>query len=331
MSTELEISPIFIGGTGRSGTTAVFRVLATGRRIVSAAPELRIHIDPKGALNLLDAMTENWSPYQADGALDDFVRLVRACRGRSRELVVATRALGRRVRVSPWRYAGWSLGSYFGYVTYDDKLRELLTKLTFGRSDGYWAGTRSFTFHPTIYDTRPLTRDEAGKMIGAYFNGLYEAIAGPDDRYWIESSPYSILHADRLLEIFPGAKFVHVIRHPLDALSSYLRMHWGGKDVLAVARRLLHIHERWRLVRTRIPESSYIELRIEDIADDPERSWRTVSGLLDGDVDYNFDLSSIKSDAVHRNRWRRELDPQFQRAAQEILQPVIDRYRYDSP
>lgn len=330
MPVDHELSPVFIGGTGRSGTTAVFRVLASGRHIVSAAPELRIHVDPKGALNLLEGIAQNWSPYQADGAVHDFVRLVRACRTNNNIILRIAAFMARKIHVSPQRYTRLALAPYFGCAIYDKMLKELVASLTLGESAGYWAGTRSFTIRPKIYETSPVPQNVAAKIIGNYFDGLYKAIAKRSDLYWIDSSPYSIIHADRLLEIFPGAKFIHVIRHPLDVVTSYLGMHWGGTDVRLLAGRLLHIFERWRVVRGKLPEGSFVELRLEDIADDPQSSWRIITRLLDRYSDYNFDISSITPEAVHRNRWQRQLDEDSRHQAQKILQSVIHEYGYDS-
>jgi hypothetical protein len=322
------LSPIFVGGTGRSGTTAVFHAIATGRGIVSAAPELRVHIDPKGALSLLDALSDNWSPYQADIAVHEFVSLLQACRRSNRMIAGLARRFAQFVPISPRRYAGLSLGSHFGYSTYDTKLQDLLSELTLGVSKGYWAGTRSLSARPLMYETQPLERGDAARIIGGFFHDLYRAIAKPNDQYWVESTPYSILHAEKLLELFPNAKFIHVVRSPLDILASYLRMHWGGTDAKSVANRLAHIHERWRIVRSRIPESSYLEVRLEDIADDSDNSWRQITSFLDRENDYGFNSNSIRPDALHRDRWRHDLTEQSRREAQSILQIIIDEYEY---
>ena len=45
------LSPIFIGGTGRSGTTILKRVLLQHSAIVGFSGELRLLIDPGGALD----------------------------------------------------------------------------------------------------------------------------------------------------------------------------------------------------------------------------------------------------------------------------------------
>ena len=322
------LTPLFVGGTGRSGTTAVFRVLASGKGFVSAAPELRVHIDPKGALNLLDALSDGWSPYEADSAIHEFVSLMRSCRRSNRVLARATGVLARYVPISPWRYPGLALGSHFGYSHYDSRLDELVDELTVGISEGYWAGTRSFSRRPTIYETKPMQRVETARLIGAFFHDLYASIADQNDRYWVESSPYSILHAEKLLELFPRAKFIHVVRFPLDIVASYLRMNWGGNDASLVARRLAGIHERWQIVRGKIPDSSYIEVRLEDIADDPENSWNEIARFLDPETDYDFDNTSIRPGALNRNRWQDELPEPAAGDAYAILQTVIDEYEY---
>ena len=52
------LKPIFIGGTGRSGTTILKKVLQQHSNIVTIPNELRIIIDPDGILDLFNALTE---------------------------------------------------------------------------------------------------------------------------------------------------------------------------------------------------------------------------------------------------------------------------------
>jgi len=53
---------IFIGGTGRSGTTVMAEVLGTHPQIHTYMRELRFVTDPDGLATLCNALTGNFSP-----------------------------------------------------------------------------------------------------------------------------------------------------------------------------------------------------------------------------------------------------------------------------
>ena len=60
--------PLFVGGTGRSGTTIVARLLGKGSRYATLSRELKFHSHPGGLTDLLDGKT----------SVDDFCRQLRA-------------------------------------------------------------------------------------------------------------------------------------------------------------------------------------------------------------------------------------------------------------
>ncbi|GAG26602.1 unnamed protein product, partial [marine sediment metagenome] len=49
-----------IGGTGRSGTSILKQVLASHPKVIALPTELRIIVDPGGALDLKRALTDRW-------------------------------------------------------------------------------------------------------------------------------------------------------------------------------------------------------------------------------------------------------------------------------
>ena len=76
---------IFIGGTGRSGTSIVGRslgkhedifypTLKMGKR--TFGPEMRFLIDPDGCIDLINNLSENWSPQRASESLKRFSILI---------------------------------------------------------------------------------------------------------------------------------------------------------------------------------------------------------------------------------------------------------------
>lgn len=67
--------PIFVGGTGRSGTSILARALGTHPDVWTVPVESRILIDPGGLVDLVDALSIRYSPPTAHAALVRFVEL----------------------------------------------------------------------------------------------------------------------------------------------------------------------------------------------------------------------------------------------------------------
>ncbi|MEP5072315.1 MAG: sulfotransferase, partial [Crocinitomicaceae bacterium] len=63
---------VFIGGTGRSGTTVLAKILSSHPNMMAFDFETRFLVDPDGLLSLFHTWNNNWSPYTASKALVRF-------------------------------------------------------------------------------------------------------------------------------------------------------------------------------------------------------------------------------------------------------------------
>ena len=57
---------IFVGGTGRSGTQILSKVLSKNNVIASIDIELRFLFDPDGILTFIDIISNHWDPFNYD-------------------------------------------------------------------------------------------------------------------------------------------------------------------------------------------------------------------------------------------------------------------------
>jgi hypothetical protein len=102
-------------------------------------------------------------------------------------------------------------------------------------------------------------------------------------RRWCEKTPQHVQHLASLAELFPAARFVHVIRDGRDCAVSFHRR-WRRQPELTVF--------RWKKVVTmgreqgrRLGPARYLEVRYEDLTADPERSLRRICDFLG--LDFN--------------------------------------------
>ena len=103
---HLNMQPVFIGGTGRSGTTILARMLSLHKDIFTIPFETRFIVDPYGLADLVDALSEKWSLYNGDRALRDFKNLMETLYPTQAEylLKMALFKLLPKIGISPPKY-----------------------------------------------------------------------------------------------------------------------------------------------------------------------------------------------------------------------------------
>lgn len=321
---------MFIGGTGRSGTSIVKRVVARHPAVASFPTELRAIVDPGGALDLMHKLTDGWSPYAGDLSLQRFRELM--LRVGSTNLAKKTIVrLAQRLGVSVMPYGDFSVGQQVGLAFFRHRTDELLERLGCGRPRSVWAGTPAWRFPAQMFDTPyPPAVDVAGEL-AAYFDDLFRQAAEPRPvSHWVEDTPYNLLHLGDLLIMFPNLRFIHVHRDFRDVVASYRVQHWGGGSLEAVCDRIVSVVTRWFEVRAQIPSEIYWEVGLEDVVDDAERFYRqflTFAGLDDA-PEMQQSLASLESGRMHAGRWRRDLTASEQGLVNDRLASILASYRY---
>lgn len=91
-------------------------------------------------------------------------------------------------------------------------------------------------------------------------------------------------HFDRLLRIWPKARFVHLLRDGRDVARSCIGMGWAG-NVWHGAERWIAAEELWVSLASRVPAARRLELRYEDLIRDPEKELARTCAFLGTDYD----------------------------------------------
>lgn len=327
---DKNIIPILIGGTGRSGTTILKKVLVSHPAIASISLELRVIVDPGGALDLLQALTSRWSPYNADYAIRNFEKVMRQAGSSSLPKRIENKLLP-KLGIAPRSYLTWFLEDEFGREYYQERLKTLIDRLTFAVSHGHWLGTPSYMTPAKIYEAAPLAPETAAGLIREYFSDLFNYKSTNGQRtHWIDDTPYNLLHANELLQLFPNMKFIHIYRDFRDVLVSYSQFGWGGDRLETIARRLANIINRWFEVRRQLPEDSFIEMGLEEFATDPTGKMKAICSFtgLPFHESMAEGLAHFDVKRMHAGRWKTELPPKQLPRVMEYLEPLLSAYNY---
>jgi hypothetical protein len=99
---------------------------------------------------------------------------------------------------------------------------------------------------------------------------------------WGEKTPGNIYHANILIEMFPDARFIHVVRDPRGGVASMQRVSFFGNDVAfnALNRHKIMTHGRAWLARS-VPAPQRIEIRYEDLVAHPQNTLQSICDFVE--------------------------------------------------
>jgi hypothetical protein len=198
-----EFTPIFIGGTGRSGTTIILNLLKDHENFHSSLPrEIRYLTDRKGLidLNFSRNMLEQYSLKELrDEVLSKILPLV----GKSNLDMFVSRSKGRW-----WSQTGKK-----------------------GKTRGLVQGIPLEKFNDTLNTFLSEYKISNLESSRRYFYAISSAQFKKDGvQFFGDSTPPNIMNSQFLHKMFPEAKFINMVRDGRDVSHSVIREHWGPKD-----------------------------------------------------------------------------------------------------
>ncbi|WP_242893107.1 sulfotransferase family protein [Actinomadura litoris] len=256
-------SPIFVAGTGRSGTSQLANVLGEHPRIHRIPIETRFLVDPGGFRDLADALTTRYDPYVGDDALRRLSDLL------TRRLVLnmdvdrghnVPQAIGER---HYWGAVG-RLWSELVATTFE----EPVPGAGFGHTDwapGPFEHQSRRRAVPRYFGDRSELLDILRRAVDTMFGGAAEDAGKP---IWCEKTPFNLLCMDFLWELYPEATIVHIKRHPVAVVASHIDQPWAPSTVDGVLAWLKPIYDRWLAWKATadLDTRRYVEIKAEDLA-----------------------------------------------------------------
>ena len=115
----------------------------------------------------------------------------------------------------------------------------------------------------------------------------------------------------RLRHLWPGARYIYLLRDGRDVASSVVEMGWAG-NVFAGARWWLDAEREWAGLQKSLTPDRWIEVRYEDLIADSETQLRRICELIgvpfsDRMFEYAESSSYALPDASQSSKWRRKI------------------------
>jgi hypothetical protein len=198
------------------------------------------------------------------------------------------------------------------------------------------------TQHPESLDLERLSAPELRRWKRVLFGFLKQLTLRRPGRLVLKSPPHTC-RLPVLLEMFPKACFIHLVRDPYVVFQSTMRLWkslytWQGYQKPTfegleerVFRGLMHMHERLEATRGLVDPSRIIDLRYEDLVRDPACELRRVYERLDlgafGPIE-----PAIRAYFADRNDYqtnRYDLSPELREKIGRLWRPYIEKYGYN--
>ena len=320
------IQPIFVGGTGRSGTTILSKLLNQVESVYTIPQEIRFITDPDGILSLKHALVSDWSKFNSDFAMERFLKLMDHLK---------TRYNGRYPNhglaklVSDEFYESWIrefthhfIGHTFksGWAARVNLMYKGLLK-TFGKNsltesfldDGYYC-------HP---QSLKKFNEVSGKFIQSFFNQIAKL---NNAEIIIEHTPSNLIHFDFIMDAVQHSKLIHIHRDPRDVICSYKTKEWSSSEIQMNVQWIKDILSQWQLKKKSIPSERYIEIAFERMIHSFETEMDKVCNFLG--IQFNEKFLEIELKQHNIGRWEQDLDEKEKSILNAELKNTLSDYEY---
>jgi hypothetical protein len=320
-------SPIFIGGTGRSGTTIIAKMLGRHSKIYTYPLETRFIIDPDGLIDLVPALSTSWSPYIGSKAIKRFKYIMSALGKNRTQIKRGINYFLKKCNYFPQRYDGIQLTKIMGKNGYENTVKKFIDKLIDTEFKGYWCGTDSFTISPTIISPKLFLKEEILHLSTQFIDDLFGLVLKKENKkYYVDHTPYNILHGDFLKELFPDLKLVHIYRDMRDVICSYKTKKWGGNESRDVVFRLKNIYLHWKKIIETLPRNNYYEMKFENVINNPEMELKNLFQFLN--IEFEKNILDIDLSKGNVGRWKEDLNNEEKSFVKKELKHILEQYGY---
>lgn len=137
---------------------------------------------------------------------------------------------------------------------------------------------------------------------------------------------------DVLRHIWPGARYVHIVRDPRAVADSVIQMGWAGTHWHG-CERWIRAESAWNQLVPHLDENQWIGVTYEELLREPERVLDRVCGLVGEAYDpammaYPGRSTYGPTDAKNAERWREKLTPEQMALVEARLGDMMDGAGY---
>jgi hypothetical protein len=170
----------------------------------------------------------------------------------------------------------------FGDLSKDENFRTLASEMVLGLKTPFWG---------MKVNVRSIVDEIVDSVRERSFAGLYCAMFEYYAKYvgnkprWGEKTPYNLFFIKEILEDFPNAQFIYIVRDGRDASVDYIESSFGPTNIFCAG-------EIWALCwntvkpwREQLSSDQWFDIKYEELVREPERVLRDACAFLGEDYD----------------------------------------------
>jgi len=278
-------------------------ILSLHPDVASHPFEYRFIIDPDGVVDFYTTALNCWSPYiinQKLHRLESFLT------------VLAKRWSGKET------YVNWELNQHL--PDYEKRVNTLMDDLVDFKYSGIHYGLRE---QRTLYFMGCKTRNELAQILGGFIRSLIDGyLKQKGRRIYVEDNTFNLLFARELLDLLPEAKFIHMVREPLDVIASLSKQRWAPTDKVNTAKWYRETISKIEVVKQTIPRKSLMVVDLYELVDDRERVLKELCEFLG--ISFSGKMLGVDLSKSNRGRWKDEFTDDELVAVQRVLGGLND-------
>jgi len=302
------IDYVFVGGTGRSGTTIIADLLNNHPDIRSSLPiELKFTTNSGGVLDL--TFGSQFAPVKESASIPFYslrTRRERKLREKERDCQ-NLKAFEAKINSTWWDIDappphGRGLVSGISHEVFSHAFNEFKTSF--------------------IRNRVKATRRFLDALIHNQSNNFGEKL-------WVETTPMNIPNAHRLIQLYPTALFINMVRDPRDTIASLLTKDWGPTTPLEGIEWFEKRIRSGHLSLSKVPKDQQLTISIEElVAQNTAATYHSLLSFLrieDSNQMADFLREQMKPSAARIGRWRDEItDSEFVPAYEAMIKRLRD-------
>ena len=141
-------------------------------------------------------------------------------------------------------------------------------------------------------------------------------------------------HFDRLLKLWPNARFIHLVRDPRDVARSCVAMNWAGNPWAGVER-WIEVEHLWDSIQPSITPGNRIDIHYEELVAHPVETSRRICEFIGVEFDqqmfsYTRHTRYGLPDARMAGQWREKMSPRDVQRVESRVGSLLQQRGYTS-
>ena len=148
---------------------------------------------------------------------------------------------------------------------------------------------------------------------------------------WGDKTPHYILDIDVLYELFPGAKFIYLVRDGRDVALSLLEKPWGPNNIYACAVYWNKCYAQSSILENLQTQQNLFSLRYEDLLSDPSKYMKEIYCFLGEEDNINaMEKLLPQVNDSNFNKWKHKMNPSQIKVFERIASKSLARFGYET-